>query len=661
MKLLTLTLENFMPYKGVATIAFPQDSNRNVMVVFGDNMRGKTSLLNSVRWVFYGKALGRHLRQIPLHEMLNKEAASEGQWSMEVAIQFEAEGHNYELRRRATKKPLVAKPSRPEDFDVTVGLQKDGIPVAGYLIDEEINRFAPEQVSRFFLFDGELLQEYEALLIEGSEQGERIKDAIEQVLGVPTLVHGRDEVTTLLRSATRKQNQDLLHIEGLKGQAQRQASWQTKLESFEADAARLKNKLIETSQQRSTLQDELDGLDRVYTAKARIDFLTERQRDIYNEQKALADERLTRLRESWRDLLRPKLTLKQQFLLEAQSQITDQMNERSRLEVRATDLRTSLTTATCPTCGQPVRTEEREKAGRELGDIEVKLRAMSIDRDGLTQVSAQLAEISRLLRPGVGSRISDIDAQIRKLGVDLTKVENESERLREEIAGYDTAEISRKRALRDGLVREEGQLGRDITAAQKNIEEAKRELAIIAKALDGIPQARASRSTALVKVYTEIEKVFGASIERLRDELRRYVEARATESFKSLSTQKAYQGLEINDNYGLTILDDQGAKVTVRSAGAEQIVALSLIDGLARTGRSAGPVVMDTPFGRLDLKHRDNILRYLPTTTSQLVLLVHDGEIRRETDLLPIASRIGAAYEIKEVNARHSAIEKVTS
>ena len=70
---------------------------------------------------------------------------------------------------------------------------------------------------------------------------------------------------------------------------------------------------------------------------------------------------------------------------------------------------------------------------------------------------------------------------------------------------------------------------------------------------------------------------------------------------------------------------------------------------------------MDTPFGRLDLRHRDNILRYLPTTTSQLVLLVHDGEIRRETDLQPIAQRIGAAYQIKEVNPRHSVIEKVTS
>ena len=101
--------------------------------------------------------------------------------------------------------------------------------------------------------------------------------------------------------------------------------------------------------------------------------------------------------------------------------------------------------------------------------------------------------------------------------------------------------------------------------------------------------------------------------------------------------------------------------MTVRSAGAEQIVALSLIDGLARAGRAAGPVVMDTPFGRLDRRHRANILSYLPSTSSQLILLVHEGEVRKEGDLDHIASRIGCVYEIKEVGPRHSSIEVVRS
>jgi len=661
MKLTSLTVENFMPYKGETTLAFPQDPMRNVMVIFGDNMRGKTSLLNALRWVFYGRAQGRHLRELPLHELHNKEAALEGSWTMEVSVRFEAEGHRYDLRRRATKRPLVAQPSRPEDFEVKVGLQKDGMAISGHLIDAEINRIAPEQVSRFFLFDGELLQEYETLLIEGSDQGRRIKEAIEQVLGVPTLIHGRDEAATLLRNAQKQQTKDLAHVAGLENQAQRQASWQTKLESYETDVSALKDKLAQTKADRSALDDELEKVDAIHQAKLRLDFLTGRQKEIISQQKNIAEERRTLLRDAWRDLLQPKLAVKQMFLFEEQGKITGQMGERSKLEARAADLRSFLETSSCPTCGQSLQEDGRSNAGNELGEIEAKLRIMPVDHRGLTRVSAEIQEISRLLRPGVGPRIRAIDVEVRRLGVELTKVENEAEKLIEEIGGNDTAEIARKRALRDGMLREEGQIERDITTVMKSIDDAKRELAILAKTLQNLPQARASRSTALVQICTAIERVFSESIERLRDGLRRHVEERATESFKNLTTQKAYRGLEINKNYGLTILDERGARVTIRSAGAEQIVALSLIDGLARTGRAAGPVVMDTPFGRLDLKHRDNILRYLPTTTSQLILMVHNGEIRPETDLAPIAERIGAVYEIKEVNPRYSTIEKVTS
>ena len=127
-----------------------------------------------------------------------------------------------------------------------------------------------------------------------------------------------------------------------------------------------------------------------------------------------------------------------------------------------------------------------------------------------------------------------------------------------------------------------------------------------------------------------------------------------------MTTQRSYRGLEINDNYGLQIIDASGRDVAVRSAGAEQIVALSLIDGLNRTGRAAGPIIMDTPFGRLDLNHRDNILSYLPLVTSQFVLLVHSGEIRKETDLAIIAERVGAVYEIREISSTQSRLERAT-
>jgi DNA sulfur modification protein DndD len=220
------------------------------------------------------------------------------------------------------------------------------------------------------------------------------------------------------------------------------------------------------------------------------------------------------------------------------------------------------------------------------------------------------------------------------------------------------ADIARKRALRDEKVKEEGRLQQDVVQRRKEIDKIKGDLAVAQKTIEGMSQARSLRSTTKARLCEDLESIFNLSIERLRDKLRDTVQARADEAFHKMTTQAAYRGLEINRNYGLSIIDDLGRKVTVRSAGAEQVVALSLIDGLNRTGRAAGPVVMDTPFGRLDLKHRDNILTYLPDATSQFVLLVHSGEIRPQTDLAAIAPRIGAVYKIKEINARQSTIVK---
>jgi len=654
-------MENFMPYKGRSSLTFPQDPVRNVMVVFGDNMRGKTSLLNALRWAFYGKAFGRHLREIPLNELLNKEAALDGEFVIEASVEFVADNHRYDLRRRAVKRAMVAFPTRSEDFEVIVGLQKDGVAVSGHLVEAEINRFAPEQVSRFFLFDGELLQEYETLLIEGSEQGKRIKEAIEQVLGVPTLIHGRDEASTLVRQFQRQQSKDLAHVEGLERQAEKQASWQAKQDSYEADLNLLRGHLQRTKTERAALDDELEKVDSVHRAKTRLDMLLTREKEIIRRQNEAADERRSLLRDAWRDLLQPKLAARKAALYEEQSKLTQEMQERGRLESKAANLRSILETSSCPTCGRDTEESRRAEAGATLGRIEAELRSIHIDHGSLGDVNARIREIDRLVRSGVSAKIRTLDDETRRLGVELTKVENEAEKLTDEIRGYDTAEIARQRTLRDGLLREEGKLERDVTDRLAKIEEARKELAVISKALQNLPQARASRSTAMVKICMSVEKVFGESIERLRNNLRRDVARRATEAFNQLTTQKSYTGLEINDNYGLTILDETGSRVTVRSAGAEQIVALSLIDGLARTGRAAGPVVMDTPFGRLDLRHRDNILRYLPTTTGQLVLLVHDGEIRKETDLAPVADRIGVAYEIREISPRHSRIEQVTA
>lgn len=658
MKLRSITMKNFMPFKGQAQMEFPQDEFQNVMLVFGDNMRGKTSLLNALRWGFYGRAMGRHSIVIPLHEILNKDAAHEGDWTLEVHIEFEANGHTYDLRRRAEKRTKVASPQQPEDFQVQTFLKKDGIPIQGDLVDAEINGIAPQQVSRFFLFDGELLGEYEMLLIEGSDQGRQIKEAIEQVLGVPSLIHGRDELGTLLKGARKVQQQDLQRMTGLESHAQQQAELTARQDSYERDLGSLQTQLETVRSDRMKLDDEIEAAQSIHAAKGKLDALTDQQKKIedYRDQKKL--ERLDLLSEAWQDLIEIKMSVRREQIEKERRELTQKMKQEAGVETQISQLEKLLSTKECPTCHQDLGDERRAEIGADLGRLQGDLARFQDNTEALQSLSAQIEALNKIKGVSARDRIEQIDRDLQSHEVELTKIENEGAKLRDEIAGYDTAEIARKIALRDAKLQEEATLQKDIIARKADVEKVKGDLAVAQRTIEGLTQTRSQRSTVKATICTELETVFSQSIEKLRNRLRTTVEERATEAFRQMTTQAAYKGLEINQSYGLSILDERNQKVTVRSAGAEQVVALSLIDGLNRTGRAAGPVVMDTPFGRLDLKHRDNILTYLPTVTSQFVLLVHSGEIRPETDLVALSPRIGAVYHIREISPRHSVVER---
>lgn len=658
MKLVKLTMNNFMPYKGVNSIEFPTDDSRNIMLVLGDNMRGKTSLMNALRWGFYNTAVGRHSRLIPLQSIINKDAAAEDDWTVEVHIIFEEEGHVYELRRTAERRPQITNPTKPDDFIVTPFLSRDGVVLRGDQFESEIDKIAPEQLSRFFLFDGELLDQYEELLVEGSEQGRQIKEAIEQVLGVPALINGRDELGAILKAAQKRQNHDLAQVAGLKAQAEKNASLNTLLDSYEEDLKALQDRLVTIKNEREKLEDELEGVATVLALKAKLDAAkntAKMQQDIASRKMI---ERKELLSESWKDLLSAKLDVKRDILTSRQKNLYVTLGKQSRLDAEINSIKKILATKECPTCQQPFPEDSREQLGATLGKLEAKkCQQQDVQRE-FNDVSAQLDTLNKIKGVNSKSRLISIDRDIRCAEVEMQRSENEIARIEDQIAGHDTAELARKRVLKDEKFKEEGRLTESIKNKNHDIQQVKEKLLFAQKAIEGLAGARTQKSTLKVSMVSCLEKIFQVSIERLRDRLRKRVEQFANEAFKNMISQKAYRGLVINDSYGLSIQDSQGRKVSIRSAGAEHIVALSLIDGLNRTGRAIGPIIMDTPFGRLDPKHRDNILNYLPTVSSQFVLLVHGGEIRPETDLASINHKIGAAYEIVEVTDTQSRIER---
>ena len=134
------------------------------------------------------------------------------------------------------------------------------------------------------------------------------------------------------------------------------------------------------------------------------------------------------------------------------------------------------------------------------------------------------------------------------------------------------------------------------------------------------------------------------------------IQKRATETFGKLTTEDKFDRLDINSSYGLSLIVDN--ETVIKSKGAEQIVALSLMDAINYLGRRKGPMIMDTPMGRLDNTHRKNIMHHLPDASTQLAVFVHSGEISKEDrDIYFDKSRIGKIYKIERISTFHSQIE----
>ncbi len=651
-----------MPYKGQQNVFFPTDPYRNVMLVHGDNMRGKTSFLNAIRWCLYGKAYTRHKANIDLHNLFNIEASQDGAEGFSISLIFEAGGKKYELTRLAKKKPYIARPTKNDDFDLSVFMRRDGQTLSGHQIEPEINLYAPEQVSRFFLFDGELLQEYEMLLDETNAKGQEIKASIEQVLGVPALINGRIESQTLQREAERAQTKEISKISNLRKLAENQAHLQNEEQIKLSDLNQLKTLLKSILDEKNVLDDEIETLSKYSQIATEMRFKKQEKDNLANRLKDLEFETLKLSSEAYKDLLKPKLINLEKFLMKEIGVIANDFSLSGALGEKINQIKSLLDLSICPTCSQDVSADHKDKYLNDLAVFEEKLSNLSSDQAKLSEYTSQLNAIRLLITSAIGDRLKEKYAEATSIQVQLIRLENEIEKLYADLQGKNEDDLIRKKRRHEQLIREEQRLNDDMVKVEADLLKTRNQIeAISRQILNANPDSKNSRSTLLVQYFKQLEASFRISIDSLRDRLKLEVESKASSAFLQITTQKEYSGLKINSSYGLSILDAEKNEVPLRSSGAEQIVALSLIDGLGRTGRTSGPVVMDTPFGRLNLKHRNNILEYFPKSASQLVLLVHDGEINRlREDLKDISDRLGAEYQINEVNMYYSRIEKIS-
>ena len=94
------------------------------------------------------------------------------------------------------------------------------------------------------------------------------------------------------------------------------------------------------------------------------------------------------------------------------------------------------------------------------------------------------------------------------------------------------------------------------------------------------------------------------------------------------------------------------------SAGGSQIVALSLITALRNKIGVSAPLMMDTPFGRLDDKYKRALLEVSPQNCSQYILIVQPSELDKNDELETlIINKIGQINNLKRISDDKTEIE----
>jgi DNA sulfur modification protein DndD len=627
-----IELENFGIFYGTQAL----DLDRGLYVLHGENGRGKTTIINAVKWVFFGSFENRQGQTVDPDLILNIEAKQEGKRKFSVTLTMEEDEGTEILVRQTCESSSGWKTS--------LYVERDGRALNEAEARHLLSNLLDKRISRFFLFDGEQLDEYEKLLFEGEESAQLVKSSIEQILGVPVLENAIEDLSQVAADIGKKISKAARLNDKTKQQAFQAQQIEEEIEAAEADLADLE-KL------RAEAEGEIDAADTVlqkYEASQevvkQIEAVEKEIADIEAAREAIAAERSVALAGSWRDALsiavEPlRASIEGQWAAQAKQAQDEQLVEQ---------LERSLEQGSCDLCDHELDVTV-EKALKE------RLEAVNGSKpQDLPKIEVGALALAAIAETGDLARAERFDERISERETEAAGKQQELKMIRE------SAKESPSPDVRAAVGRRDKAVG-DAAKIDDRIEKKKAAIAAqqqtVKDIVQGIAEGDGSEELASLKekgqLADDLKLLCEAAKSRFRDELRDQVEHDASAIFRELTTEPSHAGLRINESYGLETVGPGDEVVPSRSAGQEQVVALSLIGALNRNAARRAPVMMDTPFGRLDPGHRKKVLEFLAGMAEQVFLLVHEGEVDA-ADLGKIAADIKQEFDLERESLYHT-------
>lgn len=638
-----LKLYNLGPYYGSHEIDLEVSLAAPIILIHGENMRGKTCLQNAIRWCLYREVQGRMGGFKPTHRLISYSALDAGDYVMTVEMDFSHDGHQYQLERHVQSD---IRPTNDECLVEKVSLRRDGYFLPEADIPEEIGTILHKDVSRFFLFDTEMLAQYEVLVTEAGRHTEIIKQSIEQILGLPALKLAEGDLEYLQNQAESRQTQALRQEKKHQKLVAEAEQLRSEIESIEGDLAHLNDLLNKLETEHSALAEQRDRFADIQADVAQVEEIEARLAENEELSKSLQQEIRDLLSVAWWE---PASVLAQKVAWELDKRIQNVHKteiETARLKQQIDQLQYIDDISKCPVCHQDVTREHKSKMEEHQRELQEKLESIQKTLGDVEKERHRLSNLRQFTSGAVNlAAITEKEQSLRRLNIGARKDRNNRDHILERLRGHDRSEIRAvQNKLEDAVVQIHSI--KESISKQQNLYHGKRAvLSRTQQEIAHLPEAD-RKITVEAESYRTLVSAFSAAVGDFREALRHQVEKEATDIFKQLTTEPEYAGLVINEQFGLDIIDNKKRLVKERSAGAEQVVAFSLMGALNRAAVREGPIVMDTPFTRLDVAHRANTLKFIPSMASQIIILVHSREFDIERDIIYFEGKIGRQYRI---------------
>lgn len=603
---------------------------RPIILFGGKNGAGKTTILEAIRLVLYGKAiLGNRVTKDEYETFLHGRIHTGNNELLEptyarVSITFEhveiGEKKQYVVERAWTKKNntgvkefLKIKVNGKAMEKVTPGFWR------GFIED-----IIPERLSQLFFFDGEKIRG----LADDESNSHVLADSIKMLLGLDIVERLKTDLEIYSTREARKRSD-----------AKSKRAWDT----AEKQIRNLKKNIRRDLDELAHIRTILDGI----------------LADIRNREKRLHQE--GHLFATKRDNLTNKKT-------EIAAKIKD-FEEKIRFECEKT-----YPFSLCPTMGKllmkQLRSEEETKRlsllKDELTDFHDAV-VITLAEDEIIPADLR-KKITLIIQKAINKktdisihpdavpvlhefstsdvrRISDLisDSEERAITVHKTSealqiMQNKLRDIVKELTrGPDEAQVQATFTEISSLNQRLGEFQQKEKNQQKEIKTKEYNLKALQREQNRYLDQQVARKDfkdRQSKIDT-IQATLDAYLEKITASKIKQLCQTVVQGFNSLSHKgNIIKDIKIDPDNFTTTLYDQAEKPKPQeslSSAEKQLLAIAMLWGLAKTSGRPLPVVIDTPLGRLDSDHRSNLINnYFPHASHQVILLSTDTEVDQQ-------------------------------